>query len=193
MLPFLRNQYKNRFLYIGVVYEACVNNYSKWMPLVQLPIWMSAIMSTTPDDANDICIGYVMNDCAMSYLSDIQSFISSYRKNLAPNFPKIKFPISKYNKEMIYDEIFSELKQHVVWCEIPKYTGNNDIKFEPCGKCNSCQHSPLYKLYAEKKDIFGNKKEFSEVINPDLKVLLSNEKVGIYPSTSEVDTVFNLK
>lgn len=169
MSDVLKVLYPNRFQFRGTVYKCEVKQTSNWMPLLQMPIWISAVMSTTPHDVQDICIGYVMNDCAISYLNELQALMKTYATKLCqPNFPKIKFPLSKINKEEIHNNILGELKQFVVWCEMPNK--ESDGTFKPCGRCVSCQHSPIYasmpKAVDEKLDPTSMKK-FVEVINPE--------------------------
>lgn len=183
--------YPNRFTFKGTVYKCEVKQTSNWMPLLQMPVWISAVMSTTPHDVQEICIGYVMNDCAISYLNELQALMKTYATKLCqPNFPKIKFPLSKINKEEIHDNILAELKQHVVWCEMPEKEVNGT--FKPCGRCVSCQHSPIYsripKQVVEKLDPTPMEK-FVEVINPEKLVTDSDIVAATKELSKECETL----
>lgn len=176
MVPIFKDLYKQRFDYIGVSYRAEVVTYNKFNPLVQVPIWLAAVISSTPDRTDEVCIGYVMNDCAISYLSDIKNIVKSYRKGMSPTFPKIDFPLTKHNKEMLSDSfnggLIAELQQHVVWCEMPNIVNG---KFEPCGKCVPCSHSPICKY--KKWDSLNKKSDFCEVVNSIKEVQLEFDVV----------------
>lgn len=160
MIPFFKEIYKDRFQFLDTVLRTEVIFNSNWIGLVQMPIWMSTIMSTTPSDVDQIAIGYVMNDCAISYLNDFSSLIKKYGKLSSygqKQFPKVIFPLSKFDKDMISNDIVAELSQHVVWCENPHFE-----TFKPCGRCIPCKRSPLYR--EEKQEILlDNKTMLSDI------------------------------
>lgn len=166
----LQVMYPNRFRFLGTVYKCNVCLTTNWMPLPQMIVWISSIMSSTPHDANEICVGYVMNDCAISYLSELKSFIKSYSKMLCNGkLPPISFPLSKTNKEEIHNSIPYELKNHVVWCEMPRKKTDN--LYGPCGVCIPCKHSPIMErmpkeVYKE-ESVKASPEEFVETINDD--------------------------
>ena len=140
LIPLLNSKYNNRLKHIGTTLKCEISKVSEWIPLKQLPIWITSIISTTPYDIDEIALGYVLNDCAISYIHDIKHVISSWRKGFSPKFPNITFPLVKFNKEQIMNEIHFELINEVVWCEMP--TENNGL-FIPCNSCVPCKRSPL--------------------------------------------------
>jgi 7-cyano-7-deazaguanine synthase in queuosine biosynthesis len=165
-------KYPGRFNYMRKVYSAYVRNVGGWMGLKQMPVWMAAIMSATPNDTKEICLGYVMNDCAISYLNEFKGVFRAYSKLCWDNkFPKIRFPLSKINKEEIISKIDVELKNHVVWCENPKIIEKDSTRtFEACGHCVACGHSPIMKGSAKKCSDFVevfNVKEEPKLVQDD--------------------------
>lgn len=142
MEPFLKDKYKDRFHYLGVACKFSINNMGNNLVFYQMPLWIAAVICTTNSKVNEIAVGYVMNDCAISYLAEFQQLIKSFDVISHDPYPKISFPLSKVSKDFIVSNIYAELKQHVVWCERPK-------DGHPCGKCHSCERSPILK---ESKD-----------------------------------------
>jgi 7-cyano-7-deazaguanine synthase in queuosine biosynthesis len=161
MIPIFEKKYGNRFSDLGIIYKAevCVHNH--WSPLVQMPIWFNSLIASTPPEATEVCLGYVMNDCAISYLNELKAMFRCFSKNISIKpFPKVLFPLSKECKEDFVYRINDELRPHVTWCEMPRieYTpepkrkkkntiyGSPQVKsITPCGHCNSCQPSPILK------------------------------------------------
>ncbi len=82
---------------------------------------------------DEVCIGYVMNDDIVSYLPDIIKIWNSYKSICHSIFPKLLFPLVKYSKKQIYDELPSRFLDNITYCE---RTEDND---EPCNKCRSCK------------------------------------------------------
>lgn len=190
MIPIFNKKYGDRFFDFGTIHKAmfCVHNH--WSPLVQMPIWFNALIGSVPYDVGEICIGYVMNDCAISYLNDLQALAKCFSKRISKKpFPPIRFPLSKDLKEEIAYNIDSELKPHVVWCEMPiivyekepehkegfVYDGPKIESITPCGNCIPCKHSPIWQdskpIACEKQFVESfnvsepNQKEFDFVIN----------------------------
>jgi 7-cyano-7-deazaguanine synthase in queuosine biosynthesis len=157
LLPILQKKYSDRFVFLDTIYKAQVCSVGTFPPLKQLPVWISALMECTPETTNEVCIGYVMNDCAISYLQEIKSIFKAYSKFTFKKFPKVTFPLSKIPKSEIVIDLDKELKAEVVWCENP-IVHREELKpcedknmvqsspketYSPCGHCASCEHSPL--------------------------------------------------
>jgi len=143
MSSFFKNKYNDRFHHLGVSYEVDVRQPAMRVGLEQMPIWLSAMVSVTPKEVNKILVGYVMNDCAISYLREICGVIRAYNKICHFPLPIPEFPLSKFSKQDICNFLYDELKHQVVWCESPREDGR------PCFRCESCKRSPL--LLSEKQ------------------------------------------
>lgn len=140
MLPYLNEKYKERFKYLGVVCSFDIIKIGNCSGFAQLPLWISAIISTTSKDVNKIAIGYVMNDDAIAYLPEFKKIVKSYNAISYNPYPQIIFPIHKYKKHDIIPKLTSELLQHVVWCEYPNVVAG---EYSACGQCETCRRSPL--------------------------------------------------
>jgi len=104
----------------------------------QLPSWLLGALFLTKTDT--VAMGYVMNDDAISFLDDIQRVWKSMQF-MRHDRAILEFPLVKVKKDEIVSQLPGELKQHVVWCEMPNQI--SDTQFEPCGQCHPCQRSPL--------------------------------------------------
>jgi hypothetical protein len=187
MIPIFQKKYGSRFKDFGTICEMAVNMNNHWSPLIQMPIWFNALIASTPPETDEVCLGYVMNDCAISYLEDIKALFRTFSKRISSKpFPKVVFPLSKMIKEDICYGIDKELKSHVVWCEMPRIKYKKETVREnpepnmiyddspviesitPCGHCVSCQHSPILEhgkaLPCEGK-CMEEEEDFSETYN----------------------------
>jgi 7-cyano-7-deazaguanine synthase in queuosine biosynthesis len=122
---------------------------------IQPILWILGLFNEVKNGYNscdEIHIGYIMQDGAISYISEIKTFWKSLFSFSMPDFniPKLVFPLIKYPKDLILrkldgfdDEIFN-----VCWtCEKPSVLktkklkdGNIEAFIEPCGKCNPCNN-----------------------------------------------------
>lgn len=99
------------------------------------PIWiMGAVYAS--NDLDEIQLGYVSKDRAVSYLEDIKNLYYSYQPFVGGKLPRLKFPLTKIDKGDIHSKLPKALLKHTWWCEFPISTGGGYI---PCLKCNSCK------------------------------------------------------
>jgi len=138
MEPILKNKYGDRFVYLGVACKFSIKDLSNNLVFYQMPLWIAAVVCTTNNKVKEIAVGYVMNDDAISYLSEFRDIVKAFDTISHDPYPKISFPLSKISKTEIFRRIMPELKEHVVWCERPK-------NGKPCRKCHSCERSPVLK------------------------------------------------
>lgn len=159
MIPIFEKKYGPRFSDLGIIHRAEVRVHNHWSPLVQMPIWFNALITSVPMEVTEVCLGYVMNDCAISYLNELRTMFKCFSKNISKKkFPKVTFPLSKIPKEDIAYDIDKDLKPHVTWCEMPIieynpepkrkkknviYSGKTVKSITPCGNCVPCKHSPI--------------------------------------------------
>lgn len=109
----------------------------------QLPIWLfSVVFLQGMDNIDEIQIGYVSNDDAISYLDDIQNIYKSYQTISEPMKPLV-FPLTKMKKCMMAKELPKQYFDLIFSCENAKIIGNKDdeiIKYEACCDCVPCKH-----------------------------------------------------
>lgn len=89
--------------------------------LLQMPIWiMGVIYSNRLADVDEVQIGYVMNDDAISYLDEIKKLYYSFKPlmNLEDKpLPKLSFPLIKEKKWFMYEKLPWEWKNLTFSCE----------------------------------------------------------------------------
>jgi hypothetical protein len=109
----------------------------------QVPIWLfSVVFLQGMDNIDEIQIGYVSNDDAISYLDDIQNIYKSYQTVSEPMKP-LAFPLTKKKKYMMANELPKQYFDLIFSCEMPKIIGSKDaeiIKYEACCDCVPCRH-----------------------------------------------------
>jgi hypothetical protein len=97
-------------------------------------------------------MGYVMNDDAISYIDDIKRVYNSY-KSLSDSLVPIKFPLKKFKKEMIIDELPEKYSELTITCEEPRIKGNGNaeiLDYDACGYCPACKrqlNTGIYKNF----------------------------------------------
>lgn len=105
---------------------------------------------------DEINFGYVMNDCAISYLKEIEGvynnlckFTFKYDNEL---YPELKFPLIKYDKRIISDLLPVKYHEFIWTCENPIIKKNSVIK--RCGKCDTCTNQKRLNIYNKFEDKF---------------------------------------
>ena len=106
----------------------------------QVPIWILASLRTSCDEVH---IGYVMNDDAISYLDDFKKIWNSY-SSIHEALPKLMFPLSKISKEQIKSELPESLFQETFSCENPHVEQDS---FVECGHCVSCKKNKYFGIF----------------------------------------------
>lgn len=140
----------------------------------QVPIWLFALNYVRDSDVDEIQIGYVSNDDALSYTEDIRKTFENQQwlfnnENLKT---RLTFPLTKEKKEQMLKELReTPYAKFIFSCENPKivdekfiktedvygwkkdFVGNHFVKFENCGDCVPCskilQNSELRHMYID--------------------------------------------
>jgi hypothetical protein len=109
----------------------------------QVPIWLfSVVFLQGMPNIEEIQIGYVANDDAISYLDDIQNIYKSYQTISEPMKPLV-FPLTKKKKRDMAHELPPQYLRLIFSCENAKIIGSKDaeiIKYEACCDCVPCKH-----------------------------------------------------
>jgi 7-cyano-7-deazaguanine synthase in queuosine biosynthesis len=105
--------------------------------LTQPFIWITFSVFYT-DGVDEIHFGYIMNDCATSYINEIKNIWNSLIEfNYEKRNIEIKFPIMKINKKQIYRLLTeNNLIDYTSYCENPVF---HEEKYYPCDDCKSCK------------------------------------------------------
>jgi 7-cyano-7-deazaguanine synthase len=107
----------------------------------QVPIWTAATLFMQSLDVDEIQIGYVSNDDAIPYLDDIRKIYKSYQAICKPMKP-LKFPLTKFKKELMARELPEKYLNLVVSCENPQIISSKDVElveYLPCCRCEPCK------------------------------------------------------
>lgn len=125
-----------------IIYVAKVHiTYSEYsLYFKQLPIWIFGMSFLQSMKVDEIQIGYVMNDDAISYLNEIKRIYMSY-SGICKSMIKLKFPIIKSHKSEMVRELPKKYLNLIISCENPSIVGSEDekiIKYRPCCECGAC-------------------------------------------------------
>lgn len=104
----------------------------------QPPMWILGVLFTDLSGVDEIQIGYVMNDDAISFLDEISQIYNSY-KPLMYNCPRLTFPLKQYNKSALWNGLPDDIRQLTIFCESPT---NGD-----CGGCTPCRRYKFEELF----------------------------------------------
>ena len=113
-----------------------VTNAGNDLHLQQVPIWILGLQYSQIYGLDEIQIGYVMNDDAISYIDDIKKIYESY-KGISRNQIPITFPLLKSKKEELFNELPKKYRDLTVTCEDPKIIGDENaeiLEYEPCNE-----------------------------------------------------------
>jgi hypothetical protein len=108
----------------------------------QLPIWIFGMIFSQSMNVDEIQIGYVCNDDAISYLEDIQNIYKSYQNVCEPMKPLV-FPSAKMKKWQMAHKLPKQYLDLVFSCENATIIGLEDaeiINYEPCCECVPCKN-----------------------------------------------------
>ena len=126
-----------------------VTNAGNDLQLQQVPIWILGLQYSQIHGLDEIQIGYVMNDDAISYIDDIKDIYESY-KGISRNQIPITFPLLKSKKEELFNELPKKYRDLTVACENPKIIGDENadvLDYEPCGDCPACERNIKIRNY----------------------------------------------
>lgn len=174
---FILNEYnkdrKNPIRLVETISVTIIANLNGQIHLTQPLIWIfGMIYSGKLCDVDEIQVGYVMNDDAISYLDDIQNLYKSFEP-FVEKLPKLVFPLKKEKKSQFYNELPDRIKNLVFSCEEaifinkPNETDLKNISYnsynrlpesEPiidyrtCGECVICKRQKNDGIYNYKLD-----------------------------------------
>jgi 7-cyano-7-deazaguanine synthase in queuosine biosynthesis len=132
------DRYKGKFDYYGEAYQFDITLINQKVPLKQAFVWLMAYLSLPNHSYSSIeqmAIGYVMNDDAISYLDELKACWASFNI-LADDKVELVFPIMKKKKQDCWNELSYEIRELCTWCE-----GSQEK--DHCGECHSCKRFAL--------------------------------------------------
>jgi 7-cyano-7-deazaguanine synthase in queuosine biosynthesis len=100
--------------------------------LPQLPLFLFNLALSTTNEHDKVCIGYIMNDDAISFIPEIKKIWKSL--GLMKKLPVLDFPLMKTKKETVISYLLYNHKEiyDLCWC------CESDFSVM-CGECASCK------------------------------------------------------
>lgn len=119
----------------------------------QIPVWLFSLSFISNPNVQEIHIGYVSNDDAISYIDEIKKFYKAQQWLHRDKLPKLCFPLLKETKSSMMEELPVKYRTYITSCENPTLkpyfikSGSRRIQyFEPCGTCVACNRVIREKL-----------------------------------------------
>lgn len=158
-----------------------INSWRNELMFSQMPLWVFGILySGELSNIDEIHIGYVMNDDAISYLDDLKKIYKSFQIISHTKLPKLIFPLIKTPKEQILNELPYNYQKLTISCEDPKLAlGSDGVEFFNCGYCAACKR----RGFTNKKD----NKDNMDYLIAKVKDVETNE--GLLTPTSSFQDV----
>jgi 7-cyano-7-deazaguanine synthase in queuosine biosynthesis len=129
---------KYRFCYNGVMSTITVDRADGELGLGQPLLWLTPLAYQTRH-YDEVAIGYVSGDCAVSYIDDMRAVWKAYSgfSQSTEFFPEITFPLIKLTKQEIWNKMDPEIRELCVYCEDP--SDDEELGFVICGECTPCK------------------------------------------------------
>lgn len=146
-------QFPNQLSFDVVATVSITGCGMRLMAFHQLCVWIPAIWWALDTQIDEVQLGYVCNDDAISYLPEIVSLysgIAPFINGFNEQLPPLTFPLIKYKKTWLKEWLPCEYFKLTVWCESPSGEGT------PCGNCSPCRRRKN-----ELNENFRPKKTFS--------------------------------
>jgi hypothetical protein len=142
LLEEYRKEFNRKINNIQYAVSVGVNANEDSLYFKQMPIWIFGMVFLQGMDVDEIQIGYVSNDDAISYLDDIQNIYKSYQPICEPMKPLV-FPLIKTKKWKMADELPEQYRKLIFSCENARIIGSETaafIEYEPCCECVPCKN-----------------------------------------------------
>jgi 7-cyano-7-deazaguanine synthase in queuosine biosynthesis len=154
------SNYKQQIRYINYLLTAGVDANESALRLRQLPVWMMGLSFMQSMEVDEIQIGYVSNDDAISYLPEIQAIYKSYENITEKQMIPLVFPLIKKHKWEMATELPKQYMKLIISCEGAHILKEKDreliakhsygvsgvttdldyiIEYEPCCECQPCK------------------------------------------------------
>lgn len=148
--------------------KVLINDYVGGLKFKQILIWLFSLIYHCEKETDKVHIGITLNDDINPYRKDIKRIWKSFKPFYNGKLPKIKFPIYKKQKYEIEEDLPTNYKKFITFCENPHiiYEDNLEVKFENCGECDSCRrYNYLNMIHIGYGQINSNFKTLEEPLN----------------------------
>jgi 7-cyano-7-deazaguanine synthase in queuosine biosynthesis len=141
MKPVFTRLYGDRYQDFGTQSEFDIRGGGMF-GLKQPILWLTACAYLSTSSFKKVAIGYVMNDCAMSFLDDFRNIWYGFGKLSEAKFPELVFPLAKIDKYDVHQWLKADLYPHCVCCEHPE---DHHGYLAECGQCAPCKRNGEYR------------------------------------------------
>lgn len=192
---YLINQFRNEFSYdklntSNLKYKISANGIHNEYGLIQVPIWMLGAYFASNQCYDEIQMGYVMNDDALSYLEEIKNLYEAYQPFSQKPLPKMTFPIIKEMKEEMINDLPHNYKLFVYSCENPRILDNNkkEIVYRFCGDCVPCKRYEKVRAFEHYTFLTNNSKmlRIYDKVNDKFYIEYEGKKISLHSTEEEL-------
>jgi len=165
----LEKKYPNK--HISLTHCGNVELLNVSLTLPQAVIWAFMLGSSSFYSVDEVQVGYILNDCAVSYMDEIKKLYSSFQAFKDQKLPPLKFPYIKKHKSEIYRNLPYDIRKMTVTCEQPiienvtseqyaifkekrDWSFLDTLEAKECGHCETC---------TKKKNAFGEETLFNSL------------------------------
>ena len=135
--------YENYFKNYNFTYskDSSVNIHGNCNLSLKQPILFLTSLLYSSGGYDKVAIGYVLNDCAISFLPELNAIWNSYKMLSNDKIPDLEFPLIKVDKTTTVSSIPYKIKKYITWCESPVESNL------PCGVCAPCKKMSMHELF----------------------------------------------
>lgn len=172
---YFTEHYRNNFVSNRIISSIELKLVSNNLQLTQAFVW-PFVLASVHKEIDEVAMGYVLNDCAVSFLDDIRNVYKSFAGLLHKEIP-VTFPIIKMNKDVMWKELPRQLQVFISWCE-----SDREGVFK-CGHCLSCKRMIDVGIMAKDDEKLQNdiacKKEFLYLKEDPEQKMLKERDVSV--------------
>lgn len=128
----MKNYFKNYSVNLMISLTVAEFGSFGYLTLKQMPLWILGLVCALDSSHDEVAIGIVMNDDAVSCMEEIKALYYGYQGLVNIPLPPLVFPLIKFKKEVLYENIPVSIRKHLTWCE-------NSEKEDMCGVCIPCK------------------------------------------------------
>lgn len=121
--------------------------------LAQPAVWLLGLAYACKPDIEEVNVGYVLSDQAVSWIPEIKALWNSYSGLMRKPLPPLEFPLIKWDKRDLWNLLPPELRAHATWCESSSGPHADPEKLiivdTPCGSCVPCRRMKFLDLFPQ--------------------------------------------
>ena len=141
IIKVLREKYDARITVSTIKIDISASHYVDSTYLTQPLFWLPAIFTLTKaDENNEVRIGYILGDQALTHTSDFEEMAKAV-SHFKDKELYITFPLKYYSKEEVLMRLYTEFTDIIDLCtSCETHYTSKDMKEGYCQRCNPCKH-----------------------------------------------------